>query len=91
VTVFTVTVKTDFDPRGEGSWTHPHLDRTLHSDGKVVTPLYRAKPSETRVDRHTGEIHILRADADAGLHFEGDGEAAWGTKFVLVASHHSRA
>lgn len=29
---------------------------------------------------------LIRYEADAALHFEGDGEAAWGTKFVMVAT-----
>ncbi len=32
-----------------------------------------------------GEIVSRRSEPDAGLHFEGTGEAVWGTKFVLVA------
>jgi hypothetical protein len=52
----------------------------------VVTPLFRAKPGDTRVDKQTGEIIPLRHEPDAALHFEGDGEAAWGTKFVMVAA-----
>jgi hypothetical protein len=71
---------------GGGSWTHPSLDRLLHADGKVVTPLFRAKPGDTRVDKQTGEVIPLRHEPDAGLHFEGNGETAWGTKFVLVAA-----
>jgi hypothetical protein len=74
------------DPKGCGSWTHPSLDRLLHADGKVVTPLFRAKPGDTRVDKQTGEVIPLRHEPDAALHFEGDGEAAWGTKFVMVAA-----
>ena len=74
------------EPDGGGSWTHPSLDRLLHADGKVVTPLFRAKPGDTRVDKQTGEIIPLRHEPDAALHFEGDGEAAWGTKFVMVAA-----
>ena len=58
----------------------------LHADGKVITPLFRARPGETRVDPTTGEIVARRADPDGGLHVEGDGETAWGTKFVLVAA-----
>ncbi|MDQ3430906.1 MAG: hypothetical protein M3467_01545 [Actinomycetota bacterium] len=77
-----------------GSWTHPSLDRLLYGDGKVLTPLYRAKPGDTRVDRTTGEIRPLRTETDAALHFEGTGEAAWGTKYVLIATRgpdaHSR-
>jgi hypothetical protein len=38
------------------------------------------------VDRDTGEIREARSEPDAGLHFEGDGETAWGTKFVVVAA-----
>src|SRR5437870_1898263 len=29
------------DPNGPGSWTHPHLSRMIHADGKVIAPLYR--------------------------------------------------
>jgi hypothetical protein len=58
----------------------------LHADGKVVTPLFTARPFETKVNRATGEIRDARHESDAGLHFEGDGETAWGVKFVLVAA-----
>ena len=74
------------DPDGPGSWTHPDLSRMLHADGKVIAPLFRAKPGDTRVNRTTGEIITRRAEPDAGLHWQGTGEAAWGTKFVLVAA-----
>jgi hypothetical protein len=74
------------DPDGPGSWARPDLTRVLYADGKVMTPLYRARPGETRVDTETGEIREVRAEEDAGLHFEGDGETAWGIKFVLVAA-----
>ena len=74
------------DAQGPGSWTHPDLSRMLHADGKVVTPLFKAKPGETRTDKATGEIRQLRCDKDGALHFEGTGEAAWGTKFVIVAA-----
>jgi hypothetical protein len=74
------------DPDGLGSWTHPDLSRMLHADGKVITPLYTAKPGETRLNPTTGELRSLRHEPDAGLHVEGDGETAWGVKFVLVAA-----
>jgi hypothetical protein len=74
------------DPDGPGSWTHPDLSRMLHADGKVVTPLFRARPGDTQLDTKTGEIRLLRADPDGGLHVEGGGEMAWGVKFVLVAA-----
>ncbi len=73
------------DPSGQGSWTHPHLTRMLYADGKVVTPLFKAQAGGTRVDKQTGEIKVLRHEPDAGLHFEGTGETAYGTKFVMVA------
>ena len=74
------------DPDGSGSYTHPDLSRVLHADGKVVTPLFKARPGDFRVDTETGEVIPIRYEADAALHFEGDGEAAWGTKFVMVAT-----
>ena len=73
------------DPEGPGSWTHPDLSRMLYSDGKVITPLYKTKPGDEWVDKKTGEIKKRRYEPDADLHFEGTGETAYGTKFVLVA------
>lgn len=82
------------DPDGPGSFTHPHLSRMLYADGKVITPLFKAKVGETRVNQVTGEIKPLRCEPDADLHFQGDGEAAYGTKFVVTAARgaerHSR-
>jgi hypothetical protein len=73
------------DPDGPGSWTRPDLARMLYADGKVVTPLFRAKPDTRILNKQTGEVRTPRFEADAGLHFEGTGETAWGLKFVLVA------
>lgn len=73
------------DPEGAGSFTHPSLDRLLYADGKVVAPLYKGRAGETKVDRTKGETRPVRFEADADLHFQGDGEAAWGTKFVMTA------
>ncbi len=70
------------DPDGPGSWTHPHPTRSLYGDGKVITPLYRAHPGDAKLDKATGELKPLKAEPDAGLHWEGTGETAWGTKFV---------
>ena len=75
-----------FDPGGPGSWTHPDLSRMLHADGKVITPLYKARPGDTTVNRTTGEIRDARYEPDAALHYQGDRTTAWGTKFVLVAA-----
>ena len=74
------------DPDGPGSWTHPHLSRMLHADGKVLTPLFRAHPGDPTLDKSTGEIRPARAEPDGSLHFEGTGDTAWGTKWVLVAA-----
>ena len=73
------------DPDGPGSVTHPDLSRMLYADGKVVTPLWKAKPGDNRVDKRTGELKALRFEADAALHVTGSGEPAWGTKHVMVA------
>ena len=73
-------------PNGPGSLTHPDLSRMLHADGKVVTPLWRAKPAKRRADRRTGEMRSRRVEDDAALHITGSGEPAWGTKHVLVAT-----
>ena len=58
----------------------------LYADGKVITPLFKGKPDETRTNKATGEIKQVRHEPDADLHFEGDGEVAYGTKFVVVAA-----
>lgn len=73
------------DVNGPGSWTKPDLSRLIHADGKVVTPLFRAHPGDTRLDKETGELRPVRAEHDASLHFEGTGETAWGTKWVIAA------
>jgi Uri superfamily endonuclease len=74
------------DPDGPGSWTHPDLSRMLHADDKVITPLFKAKPGDTHLDKKTGELRPAQFEPDAALHFQGDGETAWGTKFVIVAA-----
>lgn len=73
------------DPSGPGSYTHPDLSRMLYADGKVITPLFKAKPGDTRLDKTTGELRTLRHEADGHLHYQGDGTHAYGIKFVLVA------
>ncbi|HZJ49403.1 MAG TPA: hypothetical protein VFF07_00810 [Actinomycetota bacterium] len=79
------------DPEGPGSFTHPHLSRMLYADGKVITPLFKGRSGDTRVDKDTGEIKQVRYEPDADLHFEGDGELAYGTKFVVVAARSGEA
>ena len=73
-------------PDSRVSWTHPDLDRMLYADGKVITPLFRARPGDTKLDKTTGELRSVRAEPDGGLHFEGTGDTAWGTKWVIVAA-----
>ncbi len=79
------------DPEGRGSFTHPHLSRMLYADGKVITPLFKGRLGQTRTDNATGEIKQVRFEPDADLHFEGDGELAYGTKFVVVAARSGQA
>jgi hypothetical protein len=55
-----------------------------------ITPLFKAQPGDQRLDRTSGELHPLRFEPDAALHFEDTGETAWGTKFVLVAARGER-
>jgi len=59
------------DAKGPGSWTKPDLSRLIHADGKVITPLFRAHPGDTKLDKETGELRPVRAEHDASLHFEG--------------------
>lgn len=74
---------------GPGSVSHPDPSRMLYADGKVVTPLYKAKPGTKSVDKKTGEIREVRSEPDAALHVTGSGEPAWGTKHVMVAARGS--
>lgn len=74
------------DPNGGGSLTHPDPRRCLTGDGKVITPLYKAKPNTAIVDKKTGEIlGYKKADTTAKLHVEGGGNPAYGNKFVMIS------
>lgn len=73
---------------GGGSFTHPSLGRLVYADGKVIKPLYRAKPGTTVIDEDTGEIRTVRSDPDAKLHITGSGKEAWGNKFLIVGVRH---
>ncbi|MGD9999889.1 MAG: hypothetical protein AB7L17_21620 [Ilumatobacteraceae bacterium] len=79
------------DPNGAGSWTHPDPSRVIHADGKVITPLFKAQPGDRIVNKTTGEVHYPRVEPDAALHIEGTGEAAWGCKFVIIATRDTHA
>lgn len=48
--------------------------------------LFRARPGDARLDKRTGELVPVRAETDADLHFEGTGDFAWGTKWVIMAA-----
>ncbi len=73
------------DPDGPGSLTHPDESRTIYADGKVVTPLYKAKPGDTKVDIETGETTRRRHDPDADLHVVGGGNMEYGNKFEILS------
>ena len=82
------------DPNS-GSLTHPDPLQCLTGDGKVITPLYRAKRNTPIVDKETGEIvGYKNADPTALLHTEGGGHPAYGNKVVMVSGRtpdwHSR-
>jgi hypothetical protein len=74
------------DPHARGSWTHPDLTRMLYADGKVITPLFNGRFGTTRLDPVTGKRRQVRFEPDAGVHFEGGGSVAYGTKFVMVVA-----
>jgi hypothetical protein len=74
------------DANGGGSLSHPDPQRCLTGDGKVITPLYRAKPDTAIVDKETGEVlGYKKADPTAKLHVEGGGNTAWGNKVVMIS------
>jgi hypothetical protein len=54
------------DPDGPGSWTRPDLSRMLYADGKVVTPLFRAKPDTRILNKQTGELPARPGPRRAG-------------------------
>lgn len=66
--------------------THPDPNRFIQADGKVITPLYKAKRGQEVVDRQTGEMRPVRFDPDATLHIEGGGIAAFGNKSVIASA-----
>jgi hypothetical protein len=76
----------NLDPGGGGSFTHPATTRCLYGDGKVLSPLYKARPGTTTVNRLTGEERKVRFDPDASLHSEGGGNIVWGTKFAFLST-----
>ncbi len=75
------------DPNGEGSYTHPSLDRVVAGDGKVLTPRFKAtRKNRRRLNRRTGELRILQIDPDAETHITGGGDQVWGNKFVITST-----
>lgn len=74
------------DPRTSGSISHPTRVGALIGDGKVITPLYKAKRDTPVVDKETGEIlGYKRADPTALPHVTGGGKPVYGNKYVFVA------
>lgn len=75
------------DRDGAGSLTHPHPDRVVAGDGKVLTPRYKTHPRNRRhVNQCTGEVRYRKVDPDAGNHVTGGGDHAFGTKYVLTST-----
>lgn len=76
----------NMDP-SSGSFTHPDLSQLIYADGKVITPIFKGKPGQERVDVKTGEIRPVRFDPDAFPQREGGiPKAAYGTKFAIAAN-----
>jgi hypothetical protein len=79
---------------GGGSLDHPDVRRSLFGDGKVTTPVFKAKRGATKTDKATGEVRPVRADPDAESHVVGSGAQVHGVKFAFVAArgedHHAR-
>lgn len=74
------------DP-SSGSMTHPSMEQEVVLDGKVLTPICRARPGDVWVDTDTGEIRPMRCDEDAFLQGEGGREGTvYGTKFALATT-----
>lgn len=68
-----------------GSVSHPDPLNTLYGDGKVITPMYRAKRRAGIYDRDTGErLGFKKADPDAIMHTTGGGLPAYGNKMVFI-------
>lgn len=79
------------DPGGGGSLTYPDLARILVGDGKVVTPLFKAKKGDKWFDKETGEVLAAKKhDPDAKMHTTGGGHPVYGNKFVIWASRIDR-
>jgi hypothetical protein len=75
----------NLDPAGGGSFTHPDITRTFSGDGKVMKPLYSAKPGAMRVNRKAKRKRRVRFDPDAGLYQEGGNKRkTWGLKFAFL-------
>jgi hypothetical protein len=69
------------------------LTRRVGSDGKVIKPLTKAGPSDTRTVTHTDpttrqtwtEEMPVRFDPDVKEHFTGDGKQVHGSKFLIMS------
>lgn len=84
------------DPRGKGSWSHPHPSRAVYGDGTIVRPMYRPPRAVVDVDAdgtpcvrfpdpHTGELLTSppgRHDPDA-LEYAGQAGPVHGTNYVF--------
>lgn len=63
-----------FDPEGPGRSPTLTGPGSSAGDGKVVKPLSKYAPGETRVDQRTGKVKPRRADPDAAWYIVGGDE-----------------
>lgn len=50
------------DPKGPGSFSHPHRSRVVYGDGTVVRPLYAPPPATRATDTKTGKSTVVYLD-----------------------------
>lgn len=74
------------DPRGPGSFTHPHPSRVLYGDGTIVRPLY-APPKALRLHDDDGSPRVAYPDPVTGELLD----APPGRFDADIAEHHGHA
>ena len=79
------------DPDGPGLVDPSRPDRGCSTPtAKSSPPCSGPSPATPHSTAPPASSVPAALEPDAGLHFEGDGDAAWGTKFVLVAARTDR-
>ncbi len=74
----------NFAGDGAAFTIHPTEAISTAADGKVVSTRPKARPGQRSRSRKTGKRVRKRVDPDKARYVEGDGEAAWGLKFLPV-------